>query len=151
MGLFVNCSPDWFHPWTRVFPSSHNAFVPSSIMMSPAMTTQLPLLSLPSNSFLSSLSLSLSIVEKPSGQLPGQSVVGSDRPARGQGRKEGAHHGTIRWLIIGQNVWNFSGTMIPISPSFSCHSTLGHSHTSGPLSPPSTSAVGEMCRDFVDS
>ena len=75
------------------------------------MTTQLPL-PLSSHQFLPFLSLS--IVEKPSGQLPGQSVVGSDRPA-----SEGTQgaHGTIRWLIIGQNVWNFSGTMIPISPS----------------------------------
>ena len=37
-------------PRTSVFPSSHNAFVPSSIMMSPVMTTQLPLLLSPSNS-----------------------------------------------------------------------------------------------------
>ena len=90
-------------PRTSVFPSSHNAFVPSSIMMSPAMTTQLPL---PLSSLQFLPFLSLSIVEKPSGQLPGQSVVGSDRRARGQ-RREGGRPppASVRWYNQMADYW----------------------------------------------
>ena len=97
---------------------------PHSIMMSPLMTTQLPLPSSPVQFLL------------PSSPSPSPSPLWKSQAANCQvnlwweasERVRGQRVGmvgaavTIRWLIIGQNVWNFSGTMILISPFSSLNS-----------------------------
>ena len=113
-------------------------------MMSPAMTTQLPLpLSLPFNSFLSTLPpLHCGKAKRPIAR----SICGGKRQASQRGDtgrpryNQMADYWTKRLEFQRHN-----DTHLPLPPSLllPCHSTLGHSHTSGPLS--SRSPIDVCC------